>query len=165
MQLRYASALLAAFFLIGCGASKPETPKPKINLSITEFESRAGVQPGEAETVADALGSLLAQTGRFTMIDRKQLATMMQEQSFQQSQGVHDGQSGHILLVKKFLTGSLSKLGDNYVFSVKLTDVESSRIELSLSKTYDDDLEDMMDEFLPGIVHEILSAIDRPLSR
>jgi TolB-like protein len=155
---------IVALFVIGCGSSKPETPKPKINLSITEFVGRSGVEPGEAETVADALGSLLAQTDRFTIIDRKQIASVMQEQAFQESQG-QQAANGHILSVKKFLTGTLGKLGDNYVFNVKMTDVESSRIVLSLSRTYDDDLEDIIEDLLPEVVQEILMAVDGPSKR
>lgn len=157
--------LFSVLVASGCSSSKPEQPSPKISLSITEFIGRAGVQPGEAETVADALGSLLSQTGRFTMIDRSQVSRIMQEQKFQESQGNQNAGDGHLLTVKKFLTGSLSKLGDNYILSVKMTDVQSSKIELSLSRTYDDDLEDIVEDFLPEIVREIMTAIDGPALR
>ncbi len=161
MKFRYYLPVLIVPLLFGCGSSKPAPPPPKISMSITEFVGRAGVQPGEAETVSDALGSLLAGTGRFTMIDRTQVAALLQERSFQRSQGKEDGQ-GHIMVVRKFLTGTLGKLGDNYVFSVTMTDVESSRIDLSVSRTYDDDLEDIIEDLLPEVVTEILTAIDGP---
>lgn len=148
--------------LFGCGASKPEAPKPKINISIMDFEARAGVQSLEAQSVGDAIASLLTQTARFNVVDRKQIQAVLQEQGFQAAQNPNAGlsQAAHVLSVRKFVTGSLGKLGDNYIFSVKLTDVETSAIDLSISRTYDDDLEDIMDEFLPSIVNEIVAAVD-----
>lgn len=164
MTLRYLLLSFCLFLFIGCGSSKPEPPPPTISMSIMEFVGRAGVENGEAETVSDALGSMLAETGRFTMIDRKQVATLMQERSFQQSQGRH-AQDGHLLVVRKFLTGTLGRLGENYVFSVRLTDVESSRIDLSISKTFDGDLEDIIEDLLPEVVAQILGTIDGPARR
>jgi TolB-like protein len=156
--------VLLPFLLIlfGCGASKPEPPKPKINISIMDFEARAGVQSMEAQSVGDALASLLQQTARFNIVDRKQIQAVLQEQSFQATQNPNAGlsQAAHVLAVRKFVTGSLGKLGDTYIFSVKLTDVETSGIDLSISRTYDDDLEDIMEDFLPSIVNEIIASVD-----
>ena len=161
MTIRYCLLFCTLLFSLGCSSSIPEAPKPKIAMSITEFIGRASVKTGEAETISDALGSMLTETGRFTMIDRKQVAALMQERAFQQSQG-QQAEQGHMLVVRKFLTGTLSKLGDNFVFSVKLTDVESSRIELSVSRTFDGDLEDIIEDLLPEVVEQIMKTIDGP---
>lgn len=149
-------------FALGCSSSKPEVAKPKINISITDFEARAGVQAPEAQSVGDALASLLTSTARFNVIDRKQIQAVLQERGFQATQESSAGlsQAAGILAVRKFVTGSLGKLGENYIFTVKITDVETSGIDLAISRTYDDDLEDIMEEFLPGIVDEILAAVD-----
>lgn len=162
MRTRCYALLPLLLVLFGCGAAKPELPKPKINISIMDFEARAGVQTPEAQLVGDALASLLTQTARFNVVDRKQIQAVLQEQGFQAAQNPNSGltQAAHVLAVRKFVTGSLGKLGDNYIFSVKLTDVETSGIDLSISRTYDDDLEDIMDEFLPSIVNEIVAAVD-----
>jgi TolB-like protein len=162
MRTRCYALLPLVLFLIGCGSSRPEAPKPKINISIMDFEARAGVQAPEAQSVGDALASLLTQSARFNVIDRKQIQAVLQEQGFQAAQNPNAGlsQAAHVLAVRKFVTGSLGKLGDNYIFSVKITDVETSGIDLSISRTYDDDLEDIMEEFLPEIVNEILAAVD-----
>jgi TolB-like protein len=66
------------------------------------------------------------------------------------------------LAIKKMFSGSLGKLGDKFIFNLKMIDVESSRVDLAVSRTYDDDLEDIGEEFLPNIVREILLTIDGP---
>lgn len=162
MRTRCYALLPILLIQAGCASSTPEAAKPKINISIMDFEARAGVQAPEAQLVGDALASLLTQTARFNVVDRKQIQAVLQEQGFQAAQNPNAGlsQAAHVLAVRKFVTGSLGKLGDNYIFSVKITDVETSGIDLSISRTYDDDLEDIMDEFLPAIVNEIVAAVD-----
>jgi hypothetical protein len=41
-----------------------------------------------------------------------------------------------------------------------MIDVESSQVDRALSLIYDDDLEDIGEEFLPKIVQELLQTID-----
>jgi len=148
-------------FLVGC-SSKKVAEKPRINIAVMGFDARSGVQPGEAETVAEAFAAQLQQTGRFTVVDRKQMRAIMQERGFQSMQSGEGEVSkvGHILAVRKMVTGSIGKLGDNYIFNVKVTDVETASIEISISKTYDDDLEDVMETFVPSLVQEILDTMD-----
>ena len=145
----------------GCSSSNKTLNQPKINIAIMDFEARTGVQAGEAQSVGDLFASLLQQTGRFNVVDRKQVKTMMEEQGFQASQEGDASKTGKVLAVRKMVFGSLGKLSKHvFVFSVKLTDVESSSIDLAITRNYDDDLEDIGDKFLPGIVKEILRSID-----
>ncbi len=148
-------------FLIGC-SSKKVAEKPRINIAVMGFDARSGVQPGEAETVAEAFAAQLQQTGRFTVVDRKQMRAILQEQGFQsmQSGDAEAHRAGKMLAVRKMINGSIGKLGDNYIFNVKVTDVETASIEISISKTYDDDLEDVMETFVPSLVQEILDTMD-----
>ncbi len=152
---------LVLLVLPGCGSSKKVVNQPRINIAVMDFEARTGIQPGEAQSVGDLFVSLLQQTGRFNVVDRKQVKAMMAEQGFQASQNGDVAKAGKILAVRKMLFGSLGKLGESvYVFGVKMTDVESANIELAITKNYDDDLEDISDKFLPGIVNQIVQAVD-----
>lgn len=159
------SLLVVVFFLplfLGCGSSKKVATLPKVNIAVMPFESRAGIEPGEAESIADGFASQLQQTGRFTVVDRKQIQAILQEQGFQamQSGETEASRAGKMLAVRKMLTGNMGKLGEKYVFNVKMTDVETGSIDISISKTYDDDLEDIFDEFIPQLVQEIVDTID-----
>ncbi len=146
---------------VSCGTTEKIPPKPSILCGIMSFESRAGMKTGEAESVADMFATVLQKSGRFTVVERKQLNAVLQEQGFQSAQGGEDAaRAGKILAIKKMFSGSLGKLGDAYIFNLKMIDVESSRVDLAVSRTYDDDLEDIGEKFLPDVVHEILQTLD-----
>jgi curli biogenesis system outer membrane secretion channel CsgG len=154
-------SLLVVLFLAGCGSSKKVVNQPKMNIAIMDFEARSGVQPGEAQTIGDMFSSLLQQTGRFTVVDRKQITTLMQEQGFQASQEGDAAKAGKVMAVRKMFFGSIGKLGkDVFVVNIKMSDVETSSIEYAVSKNYDDDLEDIHKDFLPGLINEIVQTID-----
>jgi TolB-like protein len=153
--------VLFTVFFLGCSTTEKIPPKQPILCSILSFESRAGMKTGEAESVADMFAGALQNSQRFTVIERNQLNAIVKEQEFQSAQS-EDGtaKAAKILAISKMFSGSVGMLGEDYVVSVKMIDVESSRVDYSHSWTYDDDLEDINEEFLPNIVREILLAID-----
>jgi hypothetical protein len=57
-------------------------------------------------------------------------------------------------------SGSIGMLGEKYVVNVKMIDVESSQVDFSLSKTYDDDLEEIGEKFLPSMIQDVLQKIE-----
>jgi TolB-like protein len=149
--------------LIGCSSTGKIPPPPPILCSISSLESRAGMKPGEAESVTDMFSSALQNTGRFTVIERNKLNAVLQEQGFQATQNSEDAvKAGKILSVRKLFTGSIGMLGENYIINLKMIDVETSRVEYAHTWTYDDDLEDIGKKFLPKIVQEFLKSLDGP---
>ena len=155
---------IISILIFGCAGTEKIAPKPKINCCIIPFESRTGMQAGEAESVMDMLATSLQNTSRFIVIDRKHLNAILQEQGFQSAQEGGDGlaKAAKILAIHKMITGSIGKLGDKYVLNLKMIDVGTSEVTLAISRTYDDDLEDIDEEFLPSVVNEIMLAIDGP---
>ena len=163
MLLRLLCSFFCAVLFISCATTKIIPAKPPILCGIISLESRAGMKTGEAESVTEMFASALQKSGRFTVVERKQLNAVLQEQGFQAQQGGEDAaKAGRILAIKKMFSGSLGKLGDKFIFNLKMIDVESSRVDLAVSRTYDDDLEDIGDEFLPNIVREVLLTLDGP---
>lgn len=146
--------------LFGCSSSKPPAMPAKIPVSILEFEARTGVMPGEAQIVTDAFSSLIQNSGRFTVVERKQLQAVLQEQAFQAQQAGGQRENGTTIAIRKMITGSIGKLGDNYIFTLRMTNVESASVDLSLTRTYDDDLEDINKKFLPSVLQELLDVLD-----
>ena len=156
-------ALCAASLLTGCGSSAPPpSNKPRINVGLMPFEARTGVQPGEAESVAELFAASLQRSGRFVVVERKQLAALMQEREFQTSQddNAQIAKAGKVLAIRKMISGSIGKLGSKYVVHLKMVDVETSSVDLALSQTYDDELGDIDKEFIPELVGQLIQAVD-----
>ena len=161
-QLLYFVCL--AFLLSNCGTSENiPPPPPLIQCGILTFESRAGMKASEAESVTEMFASVLQRSGRFTVVERKQLSAVLQEQGFLAAQSGEDiSKAGKILAIHKMFSGSIGKLGEAYVVILKMVDVESSQVDLSISRTYNDDLEEIGKKFLPNLMKEVLLAIDGP---
>lgn len=165
---RFISAvlILTSFcILAGCSSSTPRADKKALmNIGILPFEARAGVQPGEAESVTEVLTAAIQQTGRFVVVERKTMNALVQEREFQASQDEDAklAQAGKTLAIRKMLSGSLGRLGSKYVFHLKMVDVQSSSVDLAISQTYGDDLGDIGDDFIPEIVSQLVQAVDGP---
>lgn len=152
--------------LIGCSSTEKISPPSPILCSILSLESRAGMKAGEAESVTDMFSSALQNTGRFTVVERNKLNAVLQEQGFQATQNGEDAvKAGKILSVRKMFSGSIGMLGKNYVVNLKMIDVESSRVEYAHIWTYDDDLEDIGEKFLPKLVQEFIKSLDGTLKK
>jgi Uncharacterized protein involved in formation of curli polymers len=124
------------------------------------------MKAGEAESVTDMFSSALQNTGRFTVVERNKLNAVLQEQEFQAAQNGEDAvKAGKILSVRKMFSGSIGMLGKNYVVNLKMIDVESSRVEYAHIWTYDDDLEDIGEKFLPRLVQEFIKSLDGTLKK
>jgi TolB-like protein len=147
--------------LIGCSSTEKIPPKSPILCSLLSFESRAGVKEEEAESITDMISEALQNTGRFTIVERKKMNAVVQEQGFQSIQSGEDAaKAGKILAVQKMFSGSIGMLGKKYIVNLKMIDVESSRVDFVRSWTYDDDLEDIGKEFFPHIAQEVVKIID-----
>jgi TolB-like protein len=161
--LYYVSSII---FLIGCSSTEKIPPSSPILCSIISLESRAGMKAGEAESVTDMFSSALQNTGRFTVVERNKLDAVLQEQGFQATQNGEDAvKAGKILSVRKMFSGSIGMLGEKYIVNLKMIDVETSRVEYARIWTYDDDLENIGEKFLPNLVQEFIKSLDGTLKK
>ena len=59
------------------------------------------------------------------------------------------------------LSGSVGKLGEDYVFNIKMTDLESAAVDFAIARTYNGDLEDVIEDFLPQLAREVLQSLEK----
>ena len=87
-----------------------------MRIAVLQFTSSC-VSEQTALTVSDILRSELVKTGKFTVIERKEMGNILKEQSFQLT-GCSDVecavQVGKLLSARKILVGSVSKLGESF---------------------------------------------------
>ena len=149
-----------SLLFIGCGSSNTASAPP-IAIMVSDFDGRAGVDSGTAQIFRDALAAELQKTGRFTIIDRKATGAIMQEKEFQAAQRGENATMPKLHSLKKMLSGSVGKLGEDYVFNIKMTDLESATIDFAIAKTYNGDLEDVIEDFLPQLAREVLQSLEK----
>jgi TolB-like protein len=152
---------VSSFLLIGCSSTEKIPPPSPILCSILSLESCAGMKTGEAESVTDMFSTALQNTGRFAVVERNKLSAVLQEQGFQAAQNGDDTvKAGKILSVQKMFSGSIGMLGKKYILNLKMIDVETSRVDYAHIWTYDDDLENIGEKFLPKLVREFIKSLD-----
>jgi len=105
----------------------------KLNLAVAEFEAR-NVSQMDAVTISDFLRTELVKSGVFNVVERRNMEKILAEQRFQMSGCTTQEcavQMGRILNVQKIVIGSLAKLGIVYHITASITDVETTRVEIS----------------------------------
>ena len=81
--------------------------------------------------VSDSLRSYLFKSNKFVMIERTKMQEILKEQVFQMTGCTKTEcavEVGKLLNVKYIIVGSLSKLSEEYVFNIRVVDVESSEL-------------------------------------
>jgi hypothetical protein len=158
-----AAAVALCVMIAACGSSKSVAPRPAFGVTVQDFEPRAGVSKEEVQTMRDAFVSALQTTGTFLIVDRQSTAAILAEQEFQSDQQTEGQQAkkGKIRSLRKMISGSVGKLGEDYVFNIKMTDVETAAVDFAISKTFNGDLEDVVEDFLPELAADVARSVER----
>lgn len=105
----------------------------RINLAIAEFEAR-NVSNMDALAVTDFIRTELVRAKRFKVLDRNNMAMVLEEQKFQLSGCTTQDcaiKMGKILNVQKMVIGNLTKLAEVYFITASIIDIETGEIVLS----------------------------------
>jgi len=116
--------LLILFFVASVSLQGSE----RVRMGVYDLES-SNISKDTALAVSEMLRAELFSTGRFVIVDKKNMEKVLKEQAFQQT-GCTSSECavevGKILGVNIMATGSVTKLGNSINLSVTLTDVEKS---------------------------------------
>ncbi|OGF47641.1 MAG: hypothetical protein A2231_03715 [Candidatus Firestonebacteria bacterium RIFOXYA2_FULL_40_8] len=105
----------------------------KISMAVYEFDA-SGIKQEDASSVADFVQEGLMQTGRFNLIERKDVQRILKEQMFQKTGCTSTEcavEVGKMLNVSNIIKGKVSKMGSRIIISISLIDVESGKIILT----------------------------------
>ncbi|MBF2055237.1 MAG: hypothetical protein IGS03_17450 [Candidatus Sericytochromatia bacterium] len=97
----------------------PEVVPQRKDLAVLDFNARGGVSEDEAAIITDRLRSQMFQTGRYRLMERANMLSLLKEQDFQQTQQNCESTDcsvavGKMLAVRQLMTGSVSRLGSIY---------------------------------------------------
>lgn len=125
--------LLLAWGLQPLSANPDLTP-----LAVMGLEPK-GVSQQEADILAERLRSALVRDGRYQVVERTQMETILAEQGFQQSGCVSSEcviQAGLILGVELMVGGSVGKSGNSYAIDIRLFNIETAEISYAVTRDY-----------------------------
>lgn len=126
-------------------------------LAILEFDAY-GIGQYEAQTLTDRLRNNIAEVGGYRLVDRGAMEEVLKEQGFQQTGCTSDEcivEVGKLLGVQYMLGGSIGKVGKTFTVSMRIIDVETSRI----TKTASYDMTGEVDELLTQGMREAAALI------
>jgi len=108
------------------------------NMAVVDLDSR-NVSTVESAVVADYLRQEFVRSGKFSVVDRKNMELILKEQKFQQTGCTAEMcavKIGKILNVKMIVVGSLSKVNNkHFVINLNCIDVETAEILVAESIT------------------------------
>ena len=120
--------VIAALLLLACACQLSGSEKTKIGIfDLTSYN----VPAATATAVSEILGTELFNTGRFTIVDRKNMDKILKEQAFQRTGCTTTDcavEVGRILNINNMVIGSLSRLGNTYKINIQLVDVEKGEV-------------------------------------
>jgi hypothetical protein len=144
--------LLGAVVLLPHGAVQAQSAAPAKSLEKVAVMdlTPVGAQKTQAAAVTDRLREELLASGRFTLVSRDQVDTLLNEQATQQRNCTSPDcavQLGKMLGVRKIISGRLTRLEDDlWLMAVTLVDVETARTERAASVTHDGKFVTLMTE-------------------
>jgi len=105
----------------------------RAKVIVLNFESPA---KAFSDYVIDELSGELIEGKKITVVDRKNIATIMDEMKFQYSGYVSDESMvsiGKMLGAQAIISGSLTDIGANYRFRIKIINVETAAVQKQIS--------------------------------
>ncbi len=161
--------IIITFFLL----STSLFARDKEFIAILDLQFGSGVNPELRIPLSLELAKCFSETGKFRVVDRKNIDTILKEQGFSLQECTTDEciiKVGRLLVVEKIVTGNISKIGDMYVIAAIITNVETAEIESMETLKCRCKEEDLFDQIkvivngLLGIVSLPKEPKERPLS-
>lgn len=143
--------------------ASPADTTPKVNIAVINLEPRGGLSATDVLAISDRLRGELIATGKYTVLERGQMAEILQEQEFQHSDVCSDAQClvevGQLLAVHKMVGGSIGKVGKAYSINLKIIDVETGKIERQVSEDVKCSKEDLVSFHIRNVARKMAGLV------
>ncbi|OIN95760.1 hypothetical protein AUJ66_08320 [Candidatus Desantisbacteria bacterium CG1_02_38_46] len=137
----------------------------KMTAAVLDFEAGEGVSKGTAMTLSDYLRTQLVNSGKFNLVNRENVESILKEQKFQMTGFTEKdvAQAGKLLGVNKVFVGSLGKVGSTYLVNLKIVDVQSGRIERA--ETEECESENQLLAGVRNLVNKMIGLPTQPIPK
>jgi len=124
--------------LLACSLAYSQTGDAKPVIAVLDFQL-SGVSAQESVIFVDSITSYIVETQRFRVIDRSQRKNLLSEIEFASSDCTDEGcqlKIGRMLSANDILVGSLGKIGDRYLLTIRMLNVETGEALQSVTERY-----------------------------
>ena len=141
----------------------PAKPQ-KIAVAVLELDPN-GVTEAEAKALSDRLRIEIFNAGFYEVMERDKMNRILDEMEFQLKGCTTDEcaiEVGRLIGVRKIIAGSISKVGEFYTVSIRLIDVETSKIEATAIEDIEGTLGIVLTQAIPSVAQKIsgLSGVE-----
>ena len=140
--------ILAFFVLSGYAEQATPAPKPPVPTLAVNNLTGHGLTESEVMTLTDVLRSRLMETGKFKVMERAEMESILKEQAFQNSGACTEEacmvEMGQLLGIEEILAGSIGQVGKAYSINVRIISVKSGEILRSVSHNYTGPIENLL---------------------
>jgi TolB-like protein len=138
MKIGISRAIVLFFLMFSASFAQNLSSTPeKLGIAVLDFESGVLV-PTENQVLSEKFRGELLSSGKFRVMERGQMDAILREQGFQQSGACTSQecivQMGQLLGVDKMIAGTIGKLGDTYLVSARIIDLQTGQIEKMVSE-------------------------------
>ncbi len=149
-------------------AQEADTAKiKKPTAAVLDFRALTVMKKEEVSALTNKFRSSLAQTKKFTLLERSEMETILKEQDFSMSDLCNTEdcavQVGQLLAAEKMITGDLGKVGETYTVTVRILDVSTGKVEGTASEEYSGATEGLIKTF--DLLAQKLTGIYQPKSK
>jgi len=158
MQKREVFHLLfcAALLLMFAVSSFGQVSSAKPHVAVLDLDAR-DIDASKAATLTDQFRGYLVNLGAFVVLERRKMKDILLEQGFQQTGCTVEEcavRAGRLLNVQMMVAGGIGKVGKTFAINISMVDVESGRIEKSITRKYSGEIDGLL-EILRDIAHEM----------
>lgn len=172
-----AGVLAAVIFLASCAQHSKTLSSPisfaqddkPYSIAIMKLKGM-GISEIEAETLTETLYDSISQIlleqapnlkEKYSLLERSQMDKILDQFQLQDALCSDDSCAvtfGRILSVQRIIIGSVGLVGETYIISCRIVDVESSKVVRSSSRKYQGKIDGVLD-ILPLVGNELLTGV------
>ena len=133
------------------------------NIAVMELEAR-NISRQDAGVLTDKLRSEIIATRKFNVMERERMNEILKEQGFQQS-GVCSTdecaqRAGKIVGVSRMVAGSVGRVGESYLVTLRMIDIETGKIVRNVDETIRGSIDVVLESGMATVAQKLVTARD-----
>jgi len=136
-------------------------------LAVLDLEAVGKVEKDVVRPLTDSVRREIVKSGKYEVMDRGNMDKVLKEQAFQMTGCAKKEcavQAGEMLGVGKIVVGSVSKLGNTYLLSLQLVNIETGKVEGDENKECKCEVDDLI-QLSRNVADELMVAAVAPANK